>query len=64
MDEILTESWEYEAEARITARCVYERLLHLRDLDVTSDSDEAARLREKVENEVNKLANSVISTVV
>ncbi|XP_076820246.1 TGF-beta receptor type-2-like isoform X1 [Clavelina lepadiformis] len=64
VDEILTESWEYEAEARITARCVYERLLHLRDLDVTSDSDEAARLREKVENEVNKLANSVISTVV
>ena len=47
---------EYDAEARITASCVYERLSSLRHSDdVISDVDDTdTRLREIVENHTNK----------
>ena len=47
---------EYDAEARITASCVYERLSSIRHsnnvIDDVDDTD--TRLREIVENHTNK----------
>jgi len=63
--DILNESWEYEAEARITAGTIYERFLRLRQLYVIDDVGHVneAKTREERENEVNK-RNEIISTVV
>lgn len=53
---VLSQSMEYDAEARITASCVYERLSSLRhNDDIIDDVDDTdTRLREIVENHTNK----------
>ena len=64
-DEILSEAWEYEPEARITAQCIYERFMHVRDnCDINDIDDDKAKLREKTENEMNKLATEIMPSIV
>ena len=77
VEKILTEAWDYEPEARITARCIYERFNQLRNAcvitDVNDDEtkqaddiiDDETKLLEKTKNERIILpANDIISTVV
>uniref|UniRef100_H2Z2R2 receptor protein serine/threonine kinase n=1 Tax=Ciona savignyi TaxID=51511 RepID=H2Z2R2_CIOSA len=72
IDTVLNESWEYDAEARITAHCVFERfktIRHLGDVDKQGSdvdkegSDVEDKIREKAKNESNRISE-VISTVV
>ena len=59
------ESWEYEPEARITARCIYERFLAIRDSDVSIDVDkDETKFLEKAESVLEKLIPEVIPAVV
>uniref|UniRef100_F6WF86 receptor protein serine/threonine kinase n=1 Tax=Ciona intestinalis TaxID=7719 RepID=F6WF86_CIOIN len=66
VDTILNETWEYDAEARITASCVLERfkvLRHHGDVIGSDGSDVEDKIRVKAKNESNRISE-VISTVV
>nr|CAB3266925.1 Tgfbr-IIb [Phallusia mammillata] len=64
--DILEEGWDYEPESRITAGCIYERMLKVRtmgDVSTIIDDDKDEKRRVEKENEVNKITE-IISTVV